>query len=66
MSNAPRIYDSLVDESPEKYMLAKSIYDRCVQRLREMDKSDDNRPLVVEFMKLARDEMEKQASLLPY
>jgi hypothetical protein len=66
MSNPIRLHDPLVDESPEKYLLAKGIYDRCVMRLREMDKNDAVRPLVVELMKLARAEMEKQASFLPY
>ncbi len=66
MSNLTRLHDPLVDESPEKYMLAKGIYDRCVRRLREMSKDDEVRPFIVELMKLARAEMEKQASFLPY
>lgn len=66
MSNAPRIYDTLVDDSPEMYMRAKNIYDGCVRRLREMDKMDANRPYVAELMKMARAEMERQAKKLPY
>jgi hypothetical protein len=60
-----RLCDPHVDPKTARYIEVKSIYDRCVKRLREMRKNDPNRPNVREMMLLSRAEMEKLAPNLP-
>jgi hypothetical protein len=56
----------LEDNSPADYMTARGIWQRCRESLVSLDPSNPIFDSVAALCVIARAEMEKQASFLPY